>query len=76
MKREVVTAQGLFSKLTITLSDDTIQKMAFIPKKDNPLASVEIKLKEVLNEFETAYFAYTHKHVEDDHPAPIDEETL
>lgn len=65
MMKEIIVAQGLFSKLSITLNEETIQKMAFIPKKDNPLASIEMKLKEVLNEFETAYFAYTHKHVED-----------
>lgn len=62
--REIVVAQGLFSKLTITLKDETVQKMSSIPKKDNPLASVETKLKEILNDFEVAYFDYTHKHVE------------
>lgn len=66
MSKEIVVAQGLFSKLSITLNDETVQKMAFIPKKDNPLASVEFKLKEILNEFETAYFAYMHKPVEDE----------
>lgn len=65
MKRDIIVAEGLFSKLSITLNDETVQKFARIPKNDNPLASVEMKLKEVLNEFETAYFAYTHKHVED-----------
>lgn len=60
MRNEIVVAQGLFSKLTITLKDDTVQKLAFIPKKDNPLAHIEYKMKELLNEFEQTYFDYTH----------------
>lgn len=63
MSKEIVTAQGLFSKLAITLNDETIQKLAFIPKKDNPLATIEIEMKELLNKFEVAYFDYTHTRV-------------
>jgi len=60
MSKEIVTAQGLFSKLSITLNDDTIQKLTFIPKKDNPLASIETDMKTILDKFERTYFAITH----------------
>lgn len=47
MAKEIVVAQGMFSKLAITLSEDTVQKMALISKKDNPLAAVETRLKQI-----------------------------
>lgn len=60
MSKEIVIAEGLFSKLSITLKDETVQKLAFVRKKDNPLASVEQDLKKVLDDFERRYFQITH----------------
>lgn len=64
--KEIIVANGLFSKITISLKDETVNKLAFIPKKDNPLASVEADLKKVLDDFERRYFEITH-------PSPKDE---
>jgi hypothetical protein len=54
--KEIVMAKGLFSKLSITLNDNTIQQLALIKKKDNPLAQVEADLKATLQKFERVYF--------------------
>lgn len=58
--KEIVIAEGLFSRLSITLKDETVTKLTFIRKKDNPLASVEADLKKVLDDFERKYFEITH----------------
>lgn len=58
--REIVVSEGLFSKVSISLKDDAVNKLAFISKKDNPLASIEADLKKVLDDFERKYFEITH----------------
>lgn len=60
-KQEIIVKQGTFSKLTITLNDDVINKLALIKQDNNPLAKVEIKLNKILIEFEKAYFKEVSK---------------
>lgn len=54
--KEIVVVQGLFSKLSIGLNDSTLNKLAVIRKKDNPLAQIEAELKSTLQKFERIYF--------------------
>jgi len=54
--RDVLVTEGAFSKLTITLNDDMMNRLALMERKDNPLAKVEQKLKKVLYQFEKEYF--------------------
>jgi|GEM_PF-5322424 len=67
--RKIVVAEGLFSKLAISLNDSTVNKLAVINKEDNPLAKIESDLKKTLQEFERAYFELSQpkepEHVED-----------
>lgn len=58
--KEIVVAEGLFSKIAISLNEDTVNKLAMIRKKDNPLASIEADLKKALDGFERRYFELTH----------------
>lgn len=69
MDNKVLMAKGLFSELTISLSSDTITKLATIRKKDNPLAHIEKQLKAVLKDFERAYFELSQAQVTDLEPS-------
>lgn len=61
MSREVIITQGTFSRLTIQLNQDMINKLALIKTEENPLARVEAKLKKAHQDFEKAYFKATSK---------------
>lgn len=75
MSQEIIVAEGLFSKIAITFKDDTVNKLAFIKKKDNPLASVENDLKKVLDDFERRYFQITHPEQDVENPKERDDST-
>lgn len=56
MNKEIIVAEGIFSKLSIQLKMETTQNLILTENKHNPLASVEKDLKKVLNDFEHRYF--------------------
>lgn len=65
--KEIIVAKGIFSKLTIQLQDGVDNQLALITKEANPLASVEEKLKSIIDEFEEAYFRAVKN------PTPVEE---
>lgn len=67
--KDIIVAVGLFSRLSISLKDETVQKLALISKKNNPLAQVETDLNRVLDDFERKYFQIVHPD-----PAPDEQE--
>ena len=60
-KHEVVIAEGVFSKLAITLNDDVANRLALIEPSNNPLAKVEKRLRTLLDEFERTYYKAVKK---------------
>lgn len=60
-KHEVVIAEGVFSKLAITLNDDVANRLALIEPSNNPLAKVEKRLRKLLDEFERTYYKAVKK---------------
>lgn len=60
MSNPIIVAKGLFSNISIQLSDSTLNKLAVTKKEDNPLALIESDLKDVLDRFERKYFELTH----------------
>ena len=73
MGKEIIIAEGLFSRLTISLSETTIQTLPLIDSAENPLASVEADLKRVLHDFETRYFGLTHRPLDGSSSLPGEE---
>lgn len=56
MSKEILVAEGIFSKLSISLQDGVRDKLAMIPHEDNPLATIEDELKTIIGKFEESYF--------------------
>lgn len=55
LKREIVVVEGVFSKLSITLSDSVISELAMIQPEDNPVVKATARLKRALKQFERDY---------------------
>lgn len=56
MEREIIVAKGVFSKLKITLDEQTNHNLGMITPENNPLAKIQDKLETLLTEFEDEYF--------------------
>lgn len=54
MSKTIIAAEGVFSKLEITLKDDVLDKLA-VTKKNNPLKPLEADMEAIIRKFETAY---------------------
>lgn len=63
MSKKIIMAEGVFSKLEITLKDDVLDKLA-ITKENNPMKPLEADMEAIIRKFETSYMELVNKPTE------------